>query len=280
MTQGTIPSPEQISLETVANILHRRYSFGCKLNSFSEHMKQNLKPEALCILACEVGEKIAEFGFFEAGIEYWNTLALPAGFATGFLYALYHVVKHAKHSSSKATLTGALQYAASMELGCVVAATSTEWAAGAVTNTSSPYDQIYPSLAALPIAFGAGLAVLSGFTYFHSRELSRGVTEKGAAADIVQGLGEELRHYDLNYYLNSEGTTIKIIGKEAHLQLKEKALPEYLREKYMQDHSLLLVRSSIACYDHDRADLLRKFIKGMVPNYREVKNIYAHSHRQ
>ncbi len=239
--------------KTIEEILNEKVKLKDNSKIFYKEMKQNLRLEAICILACETGEWATEILAYTAAMPFQNEIGILGGITAGGSYALYHVYKHAKkHNAEKVSLTDAAGYAASTESGCIIGATLSEYAAGkfiATTNNPLTLNNAIVRACALIPAFGIGLILMSLFTYNKKREIARGVAKKEALEKIKPKLEYSLKKNKLG------------IGKKS-LLIKEKKLPAtYQKDFNKETDSLYVLKSKIVRAKPEYSNVVKDYCK-------------------
>lgn len=266
--------------KTIEEILDEEVKLKDNFRMFYKEMKQNLKLETVCILACEAGEWATEIATYLGGIAFQNEIGILGGITAGGSYALYHVYKHAKkHNTKNVALTDAAAYAASTESGCIIGATLSEYSAGkfiATTNNPLTFNNAMIRGVALAPAFAIGLVLMSAFTYNKKKETARYVTKKGALEKIKPGL---------EHHLNKNKLEIK--GRNNSITIKETNLPKTYQKDFNKEiDSLYTLQSKIVRakpeYSHEIEEYCEELFKKAGYDLIPVENIYScsghHSH--
>lgn len=259
-------------------------SFGNSRKALWELFRKNAKLEALCIAACEGGEVAAQVLLYEFGLQHWNELALPGGFAAGLTYAASHIYKHAKAYGIKPNWVDALRYALTTESGCVVGATTTEWLAGNLSGAQTPYEPealIY-SGAALPIAFLVGLSAMSISSFVRKNVFDQLIVEKDEVPDQLTMHESSLREAGLQLNINKRGNRIGISGTSSTFKIKLDGVPRHLRQQHdPRENQRATLKHPLARTNGEVVDSLRAFFDEMVPSGFRIENPYecgGHEH--
>lgn len=249
-----------------------------------QEMLKHFRPEMACILACEVGEKAGEVALYQAGVEQWNQGALPLGFAAGLSYAMVHIYQHAKAHGVKPSWSDALKQALTAESGCVVGATTTEWLAGTLANTNTPYEAqslLYSALG-LPVAFAVGLSAMSITALVRKDIFARAVVGKNEVPDGLKECESDLSQLDLTLNINGKGNRMFITGRRSSLKIQTGPVPDHLKAEYPPAaHELALLRHPLARRGPSLVEPMRRFFKEavggvLVTNPYECTGHHAH----
>ena len=273
---------EQSQLENIVAILDEEYSFNIKKSSFISKLCHNTKAEYLCVLACEAGQKATETVAFLGGAEIWNKIGLIGGIFSGLGYALYHTKKH-DINDQKPSIKDTITFVASAETGCVIAATTIEYLVTNLSQVNIPYSSENLMLTAfgLPIAFAIGLPIMTGFTYFNSREVGKFIAQDKSLnqlkADIINQDNSELLDF------SEKRNKIRILGKQNYVDIVRKRLPKkYIKEFNPDKYSLFTIRSPIARVNRASADKLLSLISSTYSthNYpiKKIQSMYDNDH--
>mgnify|MGYP007026218199 CR=1 FL=1 len=186
---------EENNLEKIVEILNQKHSTNDKVKGYFKECKSNVRIEGVCIAMCELGELLSESLAYSASLPNTNELGLLGGILLGGSYALRESFKKGKANNANASIIDAAAYTASTESGCVIGATSSEYLIGKLlTASNNPLQGTNLAIRAggLPVAFGVGLAIVSGFTYSKKSETCQLISKKGALLSIYNSWRDEV----------------------------------------------------------------------------------------
>ena len=264
------------SLDTIVEFLNHPYSSKDKGRAFWEECKKNLRLEAWCIGACEVGEFGSELLAYGNGWSDINTPGLVGGVTLGLLYSLGHTYKHGRKHSKNVSLVDAFKYALSAESACVVSATGVEYVLGLATvqNPLSGINLMIRGLGLVP-AFGLGLTAMSALTYLHNNEAGRFLTEENALPEVY----DYLTNMDENLPLLPSDRRLEIQGTQSFLSVSERSVPRSLRDD-STGKSLYLVKSPVCRYRPESRAVMREAVGNLFRDsgfvVEPVQNIFRH----
>jgi len=273
----------ELGIEKIVDILNQKYSHKDKWRGFKGVMRENYKLEAICIGVCEAGDVFGGIAAYEIGFQSWNILGLPLGIIAGFGYAVMHTLKEGKEKSQHVGLKDAIPYALSAELGCVVGATSLETAAVNLGNTFSPYDPVTLGLTigALPLAFGVGLVIMGGFSYYNKREVGSIIAESDSFPDVTDYVKKNFDDSGLQIHVSQRDLRLK--GNHNNVVLSQRTIPHYLKKSLdPRKYSSHKIRLPVSRYDPGASQLTRDFFIGVynqlsIP-FQFESNIFHHGH--
>ncbi|MBW2985656.1 hypothetical protein KY313_03320 [Candidatus Woesearchaeota archaeon] len=267
---------EENNLEKIVEILNQKHSTNDKVKGYFKECKSNVRIEGVCIAMCELGELLSESLAYSASLPNTNELGLLGGILLGGSYALRESFKKGKANNANASIIDAAAYTASTESGCVIGATSSEYLIGKLlTASNNPLQGTNLAIRAggLPVAFGVGLAIVSGFTYSKKSETCQLISKKGALLSIYNSWRDEVD-------CNLSNSILLLKGGQNNLEIKEKDIPKTYRNKFNPfTDSLYISSSPVSRYDPESKSILNDAIINSFNNLNKEVNVISNIYK-